>query len=416
MPLLFVPPQTLASSNPIPTMQNFTAPSSLLSLPTPFPLSRISSNTSSAPTSLFHDPRILGKSNHVLRFRGHSRRADEVNLSSTADEVNGAVDDSSSDFSASVSRTVVDWDSARTYKDFGLTFEGKVEGRNRGETGYDLQEMAQSLVGSIIAMKVVDVDEGEKRLIFSEAQTAFNEYKDSINVGDTFDGRVGPVKDFGAFIYLCFPDGNYYLKGLLHKSEISWDFVQNPGDFLNVGDIVRVKVISIDRETARIYLSIKQLEEDPLLETFDKVIHQQGVVSSSSSTTFSYVIKPLPGLTEILDELLREQGIDDVKITRQGFERRVVSPDLQIWLSNVSRLPFNTKNHHMCLPSSSPVGMMLLDIGTKSPEFVPQAPSAGNKVTLLARAGRQVQEIELTTSFDHDGVKQALQHALERVP
>lgn len=302
-----------------------------------------------------------------------------------------------------MSRTAVDWDSARTYKDFGLTFEGKVEGRNRGglkvrfnslmgflpfpelcpsrffgETMYDLQQIAQSLVGSVIALKVLDVDEGEKRLIFSEAQATFNEYKDSINVGDTFDGRVGPVKDFGALVYLRFPDGNYYLKGLLHKSEISWDFVQNPGDFLNVGDIVRVKVISIDRETARIYLSIKQLEEDPLLETFDKVIHQQGAVSSSPSTTSNYVIEPLPGLTEILNELLREQGIYDVKITRQGFERRVVSPDLQIWLSN--------------------------------------APSVGNKVMLLARAGRQVQEIQLTTSLDHDGVKQALQHALERVP
>ncbi|GAB2227875.1 hypothetical protein Droror1_Dr00009703 [Drosera rotundifolia] len=403
MPLLFVTPQTLTSSNPIPTMRIFTAPSSLLSLPTPFPLSRISSNISSAPTSLFHDPRSLGKSNHGLRFRGHSRRASEVNWSSTADEVNGAVDDSSSDFSASASRTAVDWDSARTYKDFGLTFEGKVEGRNRGglkvrfnslmgflpfpelcpsrfcgETVYDLQQIAQSLVGSVIALKVLDVDEGEKRLIFSEAQATFNEYKDSINVGDTFDGMVGPVKDFGALVYLRFPDGNYYLKGLLHKSEISWDFVQNPGDFLNVGDIVRVKVVSIDRETARIYLSIKQLEEDPLLETFDKVIHQQGAVSSSPSTTSNYVIEPLPGLTEILNELLREQGIYDVKITRQGFERRVVSPDLQIWLSN--------------------------------------APSAGNKVMLLARAGRQVQEIQLTTSLDHDGVKQALQHALERIP
>ncbi|KAL9257841.1 hypothetical protein AKJ16_DCAP12201 [Drosera capensis] len=129
---------------------------------------------------------------------------------------------------------------------------------------------------------------------------------------------------------------------------------------------------------ARIYLSIKQLEEDPLLETFDKVIHQQGVVSSSPPTTSNYVIEPLPGLTEILNELLRDQGIDDVKITRQGFERRVVSPDLQIWLSN--------------------------------------APSTGHEVRLLARAGRQVQEIQLTTSLDHDGVKQALQRALERVP
>ncbi|KAL9271688.1 Small ribosomal subunit protein bS1A-like protein [Drosera capensis] len=253
-------------------MQVFTSPPPSLS--TPFPISRILSNTSSALISLsppFRASFIVRKSNHGLRFKGHSRCTAEVNWSSTAAEVNGAVD-SSSDFSASVSRTAIDWDSARTYKDFGLTFEGKVEGRNRGglkvrfnslmgflpfselcssrfcgEKVYDLEEIAQSLVGAVIALKVLDVDEGEKRLIFSEAQATFNEYKESINVGDTFDGRVGPVRDFGAVVYLRFPDGNYYLRGLLHKSEISWDFVQNPGDFLNVDDIVRVKVISIDR-------------------------------------------------------------------------------------------------------------------------------------------------------------------------
>ncbi|CAA2991012.1 30S ribosomal S1-like, partial [Olea europaea subsp. europaea] len=70
--------------------------------------------------------------------------------------------------------------------------------------------------------------------------------------------------------------------------------------------------------------------------------------------------------------------INNVKITRQGFEKRVVSQDLQLWLSN--------------------------------------APPTGNMYTLLARAGRQVQEIQLTTSLDQDGIKKALQRVLERVP
>ncbi|EYU24291.1 hypothetical protein MIMGU_mgv1a0079261mg, partial [Erythranthe guttata] len=70
--------------------------------------------------------------------------------------------------------------------------------------------------------------------------------------------------------------------------------------------------------------------------------------------------------------------INDVRISRQGFEKRVVSQDLQLWLSN--------------------------------------APPIGDQYTLLARAGRQVQEIQLITSLDQDGIKKALQHVLERVP
>lgn len=71
-------------------------------------------------------------------------------------------------------------------------------------------------------------------------------------------------------------------------------------------------------------------------------------------------------------------SVDDVRISRQGFEKRVVSQDLQLWLSN--------------------------------------APPVNNRFTLLARAGRQVQEIQLTTSLDQEGIKKALQHVLERVP
>lgn len=41
--------------------------------------------------------------------------------------------------------------------------------------------------------------------------------------------------------------GNYYLTGLVHVSEVSWDLVQDASDVLTEGDEVRVKVISIDR-------------------------------------------------------------------------------------------------------------------------------------------------------------------------
>ncbi|GFY92882.1 nucleic acid-binding proteins superfamily [Actinidia rufa] len=240
--------------------------------------------------------------------------------------------------------------------------------------------------------RIIQADQGSRKLIFSEKEAMWSKFSQQINVGDLFHGQVGSVEDYGAFVHLRFPDGSYHLTGLVHVSEVSWDLIQDVRDVLSEGEEVRVKVIKIDREKSRLTLSIKQLEEDPLLETLEKVIPQDGSVDlSSSATSSTYNIQPLPGLEAILEELLSEEGVTvllnlfsspasirDIRISRQEFEKRVVSQDLQLWLSN--------------------------------------APAIGQQFTLLARAGRQVQEIQLTTSLDQEGIKRALQRVLERVP
>ncbi|XVF84515.1 hypothetical protein PTKIN_Ptkin17bG0043200 [Pterospermum kingtungense] len=301
-------------------------------------------------------------------------------------------------------RRSADWKAARAYWHSGFIYGGRVEGFNGGgllvrfyslvgflpfpqlspshsckEPGKTIHQIAKSLVGSILSVKVIQAEEESRKLIFSEKEAFWTKFSPSINVGDIFSGRVGSVEDYGAFVHLRFPDGHYHLTGLVHISEVSWDLVQDVRDILIEGDDVRVKVINIDRGKSRITLSIKQLEEDPLLETLDKVIPQDGSANSDSLTTSnSGTIEPLPGLDAIFKELLQEDGIYDVRISRQGFEKRVVSQDLQLWLSN--------------------------------------APPSDVMFTLLARAGRQVQEIQLTTSLDQEGIKNALQRVLERVP
>lgn len=299
-------------------------------------------------------------------------------------------------------RRSADWKAARVYKERGLIFEGRVEDFNNGgllirfysllgflpypqlspshackEPHKSIQEVAEGLTGSIVSVKVIISDEENRKLIFSEKEAAWSKYSQQINVGDVFQARVGSIEDYGAFVHLKFPDGYYHLTGLVHVSEVSWDLVQDVRDVLTEGDEVRVKIINIDRLKSRITLSMKQLEEDPLLETLEKVIPQDDS-AVTDYTNQGYDIEPLPGLETIFQELLQEEGIDDVKISRQGFEKRVVSQDLQLWLSNV--------------------------------------PPVGNEFILLARAGRQVQEIHLTTSLDQDGIKSALQRVLERVP
>ncbi|XP_077229667.1 nucleic acid-binding proteins superfamily isoform X2 [Tasmannia lanceolata] len=293
-----------------------------------------------------------------------------------------------------------DWKEAMAYKENGFVYEGRIEGFNGGglllrfnsligflpypllcpshsckEPQRSIQEIAKDLIGSFISVKVIQASEENRKLIFSEKEAIWSKFSGQVNVGNVFEARVGSVEDYGAFVHLCFPDGNYYLTGLVHVSEVSWDLVQDVRDILNEGDGVQVKVIQIDREKSRITLSIKQLEDDPLLETLDKVIPQVG--TDKSNISYSLNIEPLPGLESICKELQEEDGITDVRIGRKGIEKRVVSQDLELWLSN--------------------------------------EPVKDNQFTLLARAGREVQEVYLTTNLDQESIKKAVQRVLGRI-
>lgn len=80
------------------------------------------------------------------------------------------------------------------------------------------------------------------------------EIKD-LKPGMTLSGTVRNVIDFGAFV-----DIGVHQDGLVHISEISDRFVRHPSEVLRVGDVVKVKVLSVDEKKKRIGLSIKQAD------------------------------------------------------------------------------------------------------------------------------------------------------------
>ena len=73
-----------------------------------------------------------------------------------------------------------------------------------------------------------------------------------VQVGSILDGKIVKIKPFGAIVSL--PDG---VQGLVHISQISESFVQDVNDVFAVGDAVMVKVLSKDKESGKITLSIK---------------------------------------------------------------------------------------------------------------------------------------------------------------
>ncbi|MBP7018194.1 S1 RNA-binding domain-containing protein [Candidatus Saccharibacteria bacterium] len=135
-------------------------------------------------------------------------------------------------------------------------------------SGADKDEILQrlnSLVGQVIRARILDVDRKENKLIFSEKEAVREDMQkrlEKLTTGESVEGTVTGVVDFGAFVNV---NG---IEGLIHISEISWDRVDNPSDYLKVGQSVEAKVIAIDKD--RLSLSLKQLQEDPWVKEVAK--------------------------------------------------------------------------------------------------------------------------------------------------
>lgn len=115
-----------------------------------------------------------------------------------------------------------------------------------------------SLVGVPFKVRVINVDEAGKKIIFSE-KAAIEENRGealkNLKEGDIVEGTISGILSYGLFVTF---DG---LEGLVHVSEIDWGHVTDPSKFAKVWMKVKVKVIGLDSE--KISLSIKRLKENP---------------------------------------------------------------------------------------------------------------------------------------------------------
>lgn len=185
-------------------------------------------------------------------------------------------------------REAMGWEVVEKMQETGDTFDGLVEGYNKGglivlvhglrgfvpasqigmarrtQVQGDTPDRWAKQIGETISVRIIEVDRARRRLILSERsanpetrQSIKERVIDELEEGKVYTGRVTSVADFGAFVNINGADG------LVHLSEVSWERVQHPGEVLKVGDEVQVKIIGIDREKKRIGLSIKALQEDP---------------------------------------------------------------------------------------------------------------------------------------------------------
>lgn len=197
-----------------------------------------------------------------------------------------------------------DWERAEEMLETGQEQEFEVVGRNRGGVlvrfGYlegfvpnshlpdvrsrgdteALQRVKRDSIGEKMLLKVLEVDQKRNRLILSgrAAEKARRKNRlEELAAGQVIKGRVVNTTDFGAFVSLGGIDG------LVHRSELSWDEVDDPEQVLNVGDEIEVMVKDVDVDRERVSLSRKALMPSPwdeITELYSEGDLVEGIISN----------------------------------------------------------------------------------------------------------------------------------------
>jgi small subunit ribosomal protein S1 len=201
------------------------------------------------------------------------------------------------------------------------------------DAAQEIAEKLQPFVGRTLRLKILEVNRKANRLILSEKVALYEERREkrdelfsSLETGQRVTGVVRSIAPFGVFVDLGGIDG------LVHKSELSWNKVNNPETAYGIGDEVEAEVIDINHERGRISLSIRRLQPDPWQESVAK--YKIGDVIDGTVTklvnfgAFVRVEEGLEGLihiSELSNQRVAHPG--DVVQENQQVKLRIISLD-----------------------------------------------------------------------------------------
>ncbi|MAU37262.1 MAG: 30S ribosomal protein S1 [Flavobacteriales bacterium] len=113
-----------------------------------------------------------------------------------------------------------------------------------------------------INVVILEFDEAKSRIQLGLKQLGSHPWEnldENIKVGDIVEGKVVVVADYGVFVEL-----QTGVEALLHVSEMSWStHLRSANDFYKKGDIVKAQIITLDKETRKMSLGVKQMTPDP---------------------------------------------------------------------------------------------------------------------------------------------------------
>lgn len=167
-----------------------------------------------------------------------------------------------------------------------------------------------------------------KELVEQEKSKLKEEFWQSIDEGQTRQGRVKRIVDYGAFIDL----GGY--EGLLHVSELDHRRINHPSDVLSEGEEIEVFILAVDRELERVSLSRKALLKSPW-ETFIENNHEGDVIKGTvvRIAPFGAFIELLPGVDGLIhiSQLanFHVEKPEDVVTVGEEISIKIISLDLE---------------------------------------------------------------------------------------
>jgi len=195
-------------------------------------------------------------------------------------------------------------------------------------------------VGQTVEVLPIEIDVHKQRLVLSRRQLleAEREKKQeevfaTLEAGQTVRGTVKRIVDYGAFIDIGGVDG------LAHISDISWERVKHPSDVLEVGQELDVYVKSVDPESKRISLSIKETMRDPWLDRAERYAEgdyiEGEVIKLTDFGAFMQIEPGFDGLIpmgelcdrriERADEAVHVGDVVKVKVLRIDMKRKRIS-------------------------------------------------------------------------------------------
>ena len=199
--------------------------------------------------------------------------------------------------------------------------------------------------------KVIELNRSRNNVVLSRRAVLEEERKEvreqileRLQPGQIVEGKISNIVDFGAFVDL---EG---IDGLIHISELSWSHVNHPGEVLEIGQDVRVKVLDIDRDRQRISLGLKQTQEDPWQKVLNE--YRQGDVLEGKVTkvvAFGAFIEIVPGVEGLvhISELAEHHVETPGEVVTPGEEKwvRILEIDEERRRISLSIKRAETKNN-----------------------------------------------------------------------
>ncbi|MCH5212313.1 MAG: bifunctional 4-hydroxy-3-methylbut-2-enyl diphosphate reductase/30S ribosomal protein S1 [Oscillospiraceae bacterium] len=212
----------------------------------------------------------------------------------------------------------------------------------------------QSLVGTTLKFKLIELDERRKRVVGSarvilEAERKAKEdaFWAAAEVGKHYTGTVKSLTSFGAFVDIGGVDG------LVHISELSWNKIKHPSEVCAVGDVMDVYIKDINAETKKISLGFKKLEDNPWVIAENKInvgdVITAKIVRMMPFGAFAEIIPTVDGLIHISQIADRRIGKPEdvlsigqeveVKVTDAKWDEKKISLSIRALIEKPEEAP-----------------------------------------------------------------------------